>query len=292
MPQNEFEDWFENRIMFLVERTKLDKDRQTIEYKKRSLYAAAHRVSEGALDTLKTCWECNASGDLQKCTRCGVALYCCKECQVEAWKSGHKTKCSILGEKHAALMESLDTIDEAHQAGIIVHGIRLNAKADYDVATFIVRCGCTPVFDESFEDPPKGPTMKIFYNNLGRVAQGDFWFSQDAESLEVYKSKLRPGSEDDEYGQFLYLSFLLCFDYFAYCETFGATDAATVYATFSPILQYAVCAATRKWGMPMPAERFVELYKTWKEFDDLSRKRTRRNGKHFLLKRFRELYHK
>lgn len=34
---------------------------------------------------------------LLRCSRCKIAMYCSKDCQVKAWKSGHKRECAISG---------------------------------------------------------------------------------------------------------------------------------------------------------------------------------------------------
>ncbi|KAF9643618.1 hypothetical protein BDM02DRAFT_3123174, partial [Thelephora ganbajun] len=31
--------------------------------------------------------------DLKRCGQCGIVLYCSRECQKEAWKTGHKRTC-------------------------------------------------------------------------------------------------------------------------------------------------------------------------------------------------------
>jgi TPR repeat protein len=43
------------------------------------------------------CWLCAVRGDkLKKCSSCGVAMYCCRECQTAHWKRGHKHTCPTL----------------------------------------------------------------------------------------------------------------------------------------------------------------------------------------------------
>jgi len=52
------------------------------------------------------CWTCHKSFGMQACSKCGVAKYCCKECQQSDWKIVHKTLClemSAFAEKHNLL---------------------------------------------------------------------------------------------------------------------------------------------------------------------------------------------
>ena len=44
---------------------------------------------------LRYCENCNAEGASKRCSRCEVAWYCSKECQKQAWKRGHRAKCSV-----------------------------------------------------------------------------------------------------------------------------------------------------------------------------------------------------
>ena len=41
----------------------------------------------------KHCNNCGKDGSLQNCTKCKVAMYCSKECQVKDWEKKHKTHC-------------------------------------------------------------------------------------------------------------------------------------------------------------------------------------------------------
>ncbi len=37
-----------------------------------------------------------ATGKLSKCSRCNVAKYCGRDCQLAHWKAGHKAECKAL----------------------------------------------------------------------------------------------------------------------------------------------------------------------------------------------------
>jgi len=60
-------------------------DEQKIKGKKQQLRDAVSAVRMGAVETLKSCWECEGEGQvLRKCSKCSVALYCCKGESLEA----------------------------------------------------------------------------------------------------------------------------------------------------------------------------------------------------------------
>ena len=64
----------------------------------------------------KTCWQCktNKNVSLQVCGKCNVASYCSRECQVAAWRIGHKFACKSLHTKFDEFQKSLKIVDDAH----------------------------------------------------------------------------------------------------------------------------------------------------------------------------------
>jgi len=47
----------------------------------------------------KACWECkqlSVSRELYRCSKCQIALYCTKDCQVSHWRKQHKHECARL----------------------------------------------------------------------------------------------------------------------------------------------------------------------------------------------------
>lgn len=52
------------------------------------------------------CWKCNLSNKLSVCSKCKIAKYCNKECQVEHWKIDHKLKCNVYN--YVRRIESVD----------------------------------------------------------------------------------------------------------------------------------------------------------------------------------------
>ena len=60
-----------------------------------ALMMAVQNVALGLHDAKDMCWQCRevCKDDLMKCSKCEVAGYCSKVCQVFAWRGGHKQKC-------------------------------------------------------------------------------------------------------------------------------------------------------------------------------------------------------
>mmetsp|Transcript_76913 Transcript_76913/g.223333 ORF Transcript_76913/g.223333 Transcript_76913/m.223333 type:complete len:253 (-) Transcript_76913:37-795(-) len=66
----------------------------------------------GVIQSTYGCFHCNLGGDLRpntkkdaknlkKCTKCGIARYCSKECQVQDWKTNHREQCNNFCENRA-----------------------------------------------------------------------------------------------------------------------------------------------------------------------------------------------
>jgi len=45
------------------------------------------------LNPYPVCWGCEKNFGTMTCSKCGVARYCSKQCQVDGWKSSHRTRC-------------------------------------------------------------------------------------------------------------------------------------------------------------------------------------------------------
>jgi hypothetical protein len=262
---------------------------------KQKLLLAAQGISNGVLDTFKTCWECGAAEgqqDLQKCGRCTVALYCRRDCQVRAWKSGHNAKCALLKKHDASFRESLRTVDEAHERGGIIHGIHLSDQLDYRLMKLMLVT--SNPYSGTTAEAMLGPAMKFFYENLGRVARGVFWFYPDSDSLVDYKEKLERRSSTDnpltEYVYFIQLSEFLCYDFFGFAADHRAPDPTA--ESFKEGVFFN--RAKQQFGMPMPAERFIELYKKGlkSEGDEDCRKKTRRQFRDATSMELRKQFHK
>jgi hypothetical protein len=61
------------------------------------LIQATSGISGGLDEEKETCWNCGETvATISTCAKCGCAQYCGRECQGNAWKSGHKNACKKL----------------------------------------------------------------------------------------------------------------------------------------------------------------------------------------------------
>ena len=168
----------------------------------------------------KECWnpgctKCFTKAScLNVCGGCKVARYCSKNCQIADWKlCGHKDNCKQMRDGNAILQESIETIDRIHGNGkdngaALYPGAMFVRTSDYRLLQFIHRNKKDAYQDESrFFDGLKGPRMDIFYANLARVQNGEFWvFPEDASEAasldeEVYDTTPcdeRKGEKEDQ----------------------------------------------------------------------------------------------
>lgn len=74
--------------------------------------------------------EKSESVNLKQCSKCNTVCYCSRECQAEAWKSGHKEECKILRKGKTISQPEYDClvaeIDKEGFAG--VHGMVILMK--------------------------------------------------------------------------------------------------------------------------------------------------------------------
>ena len=58
----------------------------------------------------RLCYNCNKEGtNYSKCSRCKIAHYCSKECQINSWFK-HKYICNLNKESHSVLTDNLNFI--------------------------------------------------------------------------------------------------------------------------------------------------------------------------------------
>jgi len=202
------------------------------------------------------CWECESfsEGGLQHCAKCKSASYCSRDCQISAWKQGHKLKCSALRSKYAAFEKSFKTVDDAYKipidsaaaAAVIECGIALSYKVDYAVLRHIslmpspyegVECG--KILGE--------PQMEVFYKNIVRVDRGEFWFYDDAAYADYKEANL---TQENENTFFELLCTFMCYDFF------GISPSST-FPESSAVMRI----KDRYGGVGMPASTFIRMYK-------------------------------
>jgi len=118
--------------------------------------AAGHGV------TMKTCWECDklpphGAAPLESCSRCQTAVYCSKQCQTKAWKSGHKHTCSGLKSKMHQFEQLIQEVDDMHEQDSDFHGLRLGYIPDY---TNILNALLIPLDMPAYIDGPSSELSK------------------------------------------------------------------------------------------------------------------------------------
>ena len=89
----------------------------------------------------RTCHHCMASQEelgrrFQKCSGCGIAYYCCRRCQKEDWKAGHKDACagtSLFRERLRTQCRNPHALDD------VKHWLKSIGKAWVTIATKLLR---------------------------------------------------------------------------------------------------------------------------------------------------------
>jgi hypothetical protein len=274
----------------------LDADRMDPALKEHLAYdlrMAAHGIAQGLDQVTKTCWECEANLKTKnECSGCNVALYCGRKCQVKAWKGGHKKACQNLNQRLELWMESLNVVDAAHESGML-HGIQLHADLDYRILSAMYSVP-SPYALSSCGDDLGEPSMKAFYENLGRVIRDEWWFYDNTSGVAEYKEFVEAyGKTGDEEGDyFLMLSIFLAYDYFKAAATGdGAHDPEVITSMFDSTS--CVMGSSEAFGMQMPAWRFLEMYNTSRRITtSCDRLRIRRIMNEISQKAFRDCFHK
>ncbi|KAL3903446.1 MAG: hypothetical protein SGILL_010444 [Bacillariaceae sp.] len=264
-------------------------------------------------DATISCWECGRlvaeTSHLKACSQCQVALYCGRECQVKAWKSGHKHNCKILAETWKSLDESLQLIQQTCENGSVFEDTQVNIRSDVNCFALAFQhpspYRSLTVDDDEFPDSlsPQGPSIKFFYQNLTKVKQGHWWVFPDTLGLEAYRKKLghKYGGAILEYNensseaeQFRILYMTLCYDIDGFLDMI---DPPSVRQEIRhTILRELIVRGETKFEK-MPAERFIEIYSHKEYFHDKflpprAVKRYLNNVKTDVLAHCKEVFHK
>ena len=260
-------------------------------------------VHERAHIALTTCWECD--GDLldahvDRCSKCNIARYCCRECQVRAWKSGHRDMCDTLKKSYNNYLESLAEVDRCHgNRGVIVERLALNILVDYTIAAEMHMRSAFPVVttNDGLElGVPRGPSMKYFYENVGRVLRREWWVYPTTVTLEEYNGRVKDELHQVFADYFFFtenICFFLAHDIFGFVAERSQESGMEAEALMGCLLKGPLIAVAEQDGMPL--EKFMEMYNSEAiRFDEKNpdRSRNRSNSKISTFQRFRLAYHK
>jgi MYND finger len=206
------------------------------------LVIAIQGVATGVLDCRKCCWECGVIPDrkLLICCNCSFASYCSKACQKKAWSIGHKASCCTLAEKKKWLDEEINIIESSRSTNVV--NIWLNALGDYFCLINLIEVEQLFMQHLGFG----ASSMAMFYHNINLVLEGELWFIEDPEPLEVYMNSIDSKTARDEETAFFYIVGLLSYDLQA---VDGHSDIYSRLAT--------------ELGLPdlkLPKERFMMIY--------------------------------
>ena len=205
------------------------------------LRMAVAPIFDGSYSIDRECWKCrvihpNGSG-LYVCSKCKVACYDSKDCQIAAWKKqggDHKHHCQHICDRHTALQESIRTIERVHAApaegsshdngNLDLYPDAVFVKAsDYYLLFFLH--GAKQLQEESaFFERLQGPSMHIFYANLARIQMGDFWILKDAVDVPLSEEEEEEEDDDDnddgetDRSVLTQLFHLLSYDFLDFCE--------------------------------------------------------------------------
>eukprot|EP00555_Chaetoceros_dichaeta_P011468 CAMPEP_0198262182 /NCGR_PEP_ID=MMETSP1447-20131203/10742_1 /TAXON_ID=420782 /ORGANISM="Chaetoceros dichaeta, Strain CCMP1751" /LENGTH=367 /DNA_ID=CAMNT_0043950337 /DNA_START=3 /DNA_END=1103 /DNA_ORIENTATION=- len=240
-----------------------EQDRMS-DFKKEHLLTVAHNVARGLQDVKHMCWECEsfAECDLQLCAKCKTARYCSRDCQVSAWKNGHKLKCNALRSRYAAFEKSFKTVGDAYKnpvdsaaAAMIECGIALSDEIDYRVLGLLVS-NPTPLEGHELIKKHGGAQMEFFYKNIARVARGEFWFYDDADVDDAaYAVSKEVDLKEKHY--FMLLCSLMVYNYVEMAHNIKFGESSCV-----------MRMKDENEGVGMPASRFIEIYKSGRRATD------------------------
>jgi len=231
-----------------------------------SVSSVCDTIGKGDYLTMKKCWECNQvplrdATPLKNGSRCQTAAYCSKECQIAAWKSGHKHKCSSLEVKMRQFEQLVQEVDDTHER-CDFHGLRLAYNLDYDTAALV---------DSSvFLDDVDGPSMKIYYRNLERIVKGEWWLFGNPTRYEPNRNRHINQRADIHDRQFGFISLLLMYDVVPFTEANESDSNNT--GTLNSNIQHHP-SLTEDWRKafrflfenPVTASQYLAAYEIWTE---------------------------
>ena len=279
-----------------------DKNRAALRMQRQCIFNHLMRVvgavTEGSDQAHKICWQCSKkSPTLRQCSCCHVAQYCGKDCQLIAWKQGgHKDKCVDMAKQHECFEKSLAILSAAHDAEI-----EQNAwpcfVLDFRALLYCLCPDSNPWEGTMFEVAFSAPSVESYFDNLGRIRDGEFWFFPRSMDLVEYEKQVC-GERGLEHNEMIFhelLEELLSFDYYGYLDQQGlprsAFEEMFAFSNCSKFVQ--VCDIN---GIGMPASRFLTIHddarilNSEKITADLDAFRRKKNDE--ILKKFVQLLYK
>jgi len=169
-------------------------------------------------------------------------------------------------------------MDDAHDPDTppIVDGLTLSEEIDYKVLAmaYVMESPYSGTWAENQQ-----PSMKSFYDNLGRVFRGEWWFYDDTDEA-AYREACTSHEEESDY--FLVLCLFMCYDYFAD----GTSLPQFTESSYVMLMR-------DDFGAAMPATRFNELYASGRAAKgSTDRFRLRRETRNDCIHEFMERFHK
>jgi len=108
LAEAKWKEYFEQLFTDLDDKETQEKFVEEIEKVERDAELAAQAVASKLDEVWTNCWECGITvKDMKVCSRCSVARYCNRECQVAAWHGSHKNACPDHKTKYASFLEDL-----------------------------------------------------------------------------------------------------------------------------------------------------------------------------------------
>lgn len=213
---------------------------------------------------------------------------------MSAWKQGHKHKCMALCSRYDAFEKSLKVVDDAHNsiATTTKVGIALSDEFDYLVLSTSVSFGCISkqrlmgyVGYEAgeVEEELGEPSMEFFYDNLGQIVRGEFWFYEKADYTIYREANL---THEAELCYFVCLCNIMC--------TGLVGVDPDLFRTKFP--KNSVAMLGMKFfgeGLAMPASVFLQLYRKGRgSTSSTDRFRLQRENRNDCIRQFIKHLHK
>ena len=191
---------------------------------------------------------------------------------VDSWKSGHKNTCAAWKKAYNGIVKAQKTVGRIHaKEGANIEGLPLNIIVDYTIASGTSFSNwdfhVITTDDGIHLDVPEGPSMKHFYENLGRMVRREWWIYPTTVSLEEYNRKAQDHEPDDSFFS-NFVCFVLAHDIVGFVEESSKETGIEADVLLALVLKNSPVVCPEKHEMPI--ERFIELYNSYVALCDLS----------------------